>query len=161
LLLVGKSNCGRLTRSILGDKLESVKTEKTVLIVTDGSEGAVKTAADIAAALKGNKVSVKSASEFQGNDILPAEAFFLGCEKPAPDSFAYLEDLLKHINLAGRPCGVFSPASEEAAKYLAGLVHDSEAALKAEPLLSDFGADVKGWVQSVVPLSFRPEQEAS
>ena len=131
-----------------------MKTKRNVLIVTDGSGETAKMAASIAAALKGNKVAVKTASEFQGNDILPAEAFFLGCEKPKPDSFDYLADLLKHINLAGRPCGVFSPGSEKAAKYLAGLIRDSEATLNPEPLLTGSGTKVKKWAESVISASF-------
>jgi hypothetical protein len=125
-----------------------VKVKKTILIITDESPEAAKMASEIAAALKGSKVSVKSASGFAGNDILPADAFFLGCEKPNPDSFTYLADLLKHINLAGRPCGVFSPGSEKAAKYLAGLVRDSEAALNPKPLLSCTG--IEAWVNDIV-----------
>jgi len=131
-----------------------VKTKRTVLIVTDGSEETVKMAAGIAAALKGNKVTVKSISEFKGNDILPAQAFFLGCKKPKPESFDYLADLLKHINLAGRPCGVFSPGSEKAASYLAGLVRDSEAALNPKPLLAGSEAAVKKWAENVISGSF-------
>ena len=151
-----------------------MKAKRKVLIVTDGSDGTGKMAAGIAAALKGNKVLVKSASEFKGNDILPAEVFFLGCEKPNPDSFAYLADLLKHINLAGRPCGVFSPSSEKAVRYLAGLVHDSEAVLYPEPFTGSDnvpkvgeprsnrtsvgipGAAVKKWAQKVIS-GFLPE----
>ena len=131
-----------------------MKTKKTVLIVTDGSGETAKMAAEIAAALKGNKVTVKTAPEFMGNDLLPVEVFFLGCEKPKPGSFAYLTDLLKHINLAGRPCGVFSPGSEKAIKYLAGLVRDSEAALNPEPLFAGSRAPVKKWTQKVVSGSF-------
>ena len=125
-----------------------------MLIVTDGSGETAKMAAEIAAALKGNKLTVKTASEFIGNDILPAEVFFLGCEKPKPDSFVYLTDLLKHINLAGRPCGIFSPGSEKAAKYLAGLVRDSEAALNPEPLFTGSGKAVKKWAETVISGSF-------
>ena len=120
-----------------------------MLIVTDDSGETAKMAAEIAAALKGNKVAVKTASEFKGNDILPAQAFFLGCEKPNPDSFAYLTELLQHINLAGRPCGVFSPGSEKAAKYLAALVKDSEAALNPELFFAVSG-DVKTWAQNII-----------
>jgi len=138
-----------LTHLISGIRLEDVKTKKTVLIVTDGSEGVADLAGKIAAALEGNKVLTKAASDFKGNDILPADAFFLGCEKPRPASFAYLTDVLKHINLAGRPCGVFSSGSEKAAKYLTGLVKDCEAALNPEPLLAGSGG-VKNWAQGVV-----------
>ena len=131
-----------------------MKTKRNVLILTDGSEKTSKMAAGIAEALKGNKVSMKIASEFRGNDILPAEVFFLGCDKPRPDSFVYLTDLLKHINLAGRPCGVFSPGSEKAVKYLTGLVHDSEAALNPRPLFTGSGAVMKNWVKNVISGSF-------
>ena len=128
-----------------------MKTKKTVLIITDGAGETVKMAEGIAAALKGNKVSVIAASDFKGNDILPAEAFFLGCENPDPGSFAYLSDLLQHINLAGRPCGIFSPGSGKTAKYLAGLVRDSEAALSPEPLMgAESGSDISKWVKKVL-----------
>jgi len=126
---------------------------KTVLIITDGAVETAKMAAGIEKALKGNKVSVKAASEFLGNDILPAEVFFLGCEKPNPDSFSYLADVLKHINLAGRPCGVFSPGSEKTAKYLAGLVKDCEAALNPEHLTGS-GTDAGKWARKVVSGKF-------
>jgi len=130
-----------------------VKARKTVLIITDGSAGIDELAGKIAAALEGSKVTMKAASEFRGNDILPADAFFLGCEKPRPAAFAYLADVLKHINLAGRPCGVFSSGSESAAKYLAGLVKDCEAALNPEPLLA--GGGVKNWALGVVSRAFQ------
>ena len=127
-----------------------MKEKKSVLIVTDGSESTAEMAAKIAAALKGNKVSVKSASDFKGNDLLPAEAFFLGSDKSKPDAFAYLEDLLKHINLAGRPCGVFSSGSEKTAKYLAGLVKDSEAALNPVFFVAGAKKDIGRWAQKVI-----------
>ena len=137
---------------MLETKLEGVKTKKTVLIVTDGSVEMAKLAEEITAALKGNKVTTKEVSDFKGNDILPADAFFLGCEKPRPAAFAYLADVLKHINLAGRSCGVFTSGSESAAKYLAGLVKDCEAALNPKPLLAG-GGGVRNWAQSVVSRS--------
>lgn len=129
-------------------KIWIVKEKGNVLIVTDDSGETAKMAAEIAGALKGKKILIRIASEFRGNDILPAEAFFIGCEKPKPDSFAYLADVLEHINLAGRSCGIFSPCPEKAAKYLAALVHHSEASLNPEPLSA--GGDVKKWVQSVI-----------
>lgn len=119
-----------------------------ILIITDGTDETVKMAAGIKTALLGNKVSVKSASDFKGNDILPADVFFLGCEKPNPESFAYLADMLKHINLAGRPCAVFSPGPEKTVKYLAGLVKDCEAALHPKPFLN--GKDIGKWAKSVL-----------
>jgi len=137
-----------------------------VLIVTDGAPETIKMAASIAGALKGNKVLTKTAVEFAGNDILPADAFFLGCENAAPDSFAYLTDLLKHINLAGRPCGIFSSGTKKTAGYLARLVKDCEAALAPEFLTASGGeprptgstastaSDVKNWAQNIVSRSF-------
>jgi hypothetical protein len=125
-----------------------VKVEKTVLIVIDGTEQAAKMADDIAAVLKGDKVTIKAASEFAGTDILPVDMFFIGCEDPKPSSFDYLSDLFKHINLAGRSCGVFSPKSEKAAAYLADLLADSEAVLYPQPLFAD-GTDVAAWVEKI------------
>jgi len=127
--------------------------KKSVLILTDGAPKTEKMAADIAETLKGSKVLAKTASEFAGNDILPADAFFLGCENPDPESFAYITDLLKHINLAGRSCGVFSPGTKKTAGYLAGLVKDCEAALNPE-LLTGTSSGIKNWVQNVIHKSF-------
>jgi len=126
-----------------------MKTKKNVLIVTDGTPKTEKIAADIAGALNGNKVLTKTAAEFVGNDLLPADAFFLGCENTAPDSFAYLTDLLKHINLAGRPCGVFSSGTKKTAGYLAGLVKDCEASLNPEFLTGPVSG-IKNWAQNVI-----------
>jgi hypothetical protein len=125
-----------------------VKAKKTVLIVTDGTERAAKMADGIAAVLKDDKVTVRAASEFAGTDILPADMFFIGCENPKPASFEYLSDLLKHINLAGRSCGIFSPESKKAAAYLADLLADSEAALYPQPLFAD-GPDIAAWVEKI------------
>ena len=126
--------------------------KKKILIITDESAATAKMAGEIAAALKDNKVSVISASKFKGNDILSAQAFFLGCEKPRPDCFAYLADLLKHINLAGRSCGVFSSGPEKTALYLAGLLKNCDASLNSRPLTAS-GAGIKKWAQSVLSLT--------
>jgi hypothetical protein len=126
-----------------------VKAKKTVLIVIDGSEQTAKMANGIGAVLKDKAVTIKAASRFAGTDILPVDVFFIGCEDPKPASFDYLSDLLKHINLAGRSCGVFSPRSEKAAAYLADLLADSEAALYSQPLFAQ-DADVSGWVEKVL-----------
>ena len=131
-----------------------MKSKKTVLIITDGASETVKMADGIVTVLKGNKVSVKPGAEFKGNDILPAQAFFLGCEKPSPGSFAYLEDLLKHINLAGRPCGIFSPGSEKAVRYLKGLLKDCEAAMNPRALTADSVKGIKKWALDVISGSF-------
>ena len=131
-----------------------MKAEKKVLIVTDGASETTKLAAEIADALKGNKVLTKTASEFIGNDILPAEAVFLGCEEPEPGSFNYITDLLKHINLAGRTCGIFSSGSAKAVKYLSSIVKDCEVAMNPQPLVPESGIGLKTWAQSVISHSF-------
>ena len=126
---------------------------KTVLIITDESVESAKMADAIKAALEDNKVSIKSAANFQGTDILLADVFFLGCESPNPASFSYLTDLFKHISLAGRSCGVFSPGSEKAAKYLAGLVKDCEAALNPTHI-TEHNKKIAKWAKAVVSGKF-------
>ena len=156
-----------------GDYTEVVKINKRILILTDDSDETEKMAAGIAAALKEYRVSVKTASVFRGNDILPADVIFLGCEKPKPKSFSYLEDLFKHINLAGRKCGAFTPRGKatirgktsgsaggipngsiektrETVQYLASIIRDSEAVMNPEPLFSDLQEAVKEWAQKVI-----------
>jgi hypothetical protein len=126
-----------------------MKAKKRVLIVTDGTDQVGKMADGIAAALKGNTITIKAASEFTGTELLSADIFFIGCEAPAPASFSYLSDLLKHINLAGRSCGIFSPRSETAVSYLTGLLKDSEAALNPKPLFAAT-AGVSAWAKTVL-----------
>jgi hypothetical protein len=129
-----------------------VGKKETALIITDGADSTTQTAKAISAVLEGCKTVVRSAEAFAGTDLLPARIFMLGCEKPNPPSFAYLEELLGHINLAGRRCGVFS-ADRKALKYLSGLVRDSEASM-SEPLLTEDGtvkpAVLKKWFESIV-----------
>ena len=130
-----------------------MKTKKNVLIITDGSGETGEMADRIAAVLKGNTVSIKSALDFKGNDLLSADVFFLGCEKPEPDSFNYIEDLFKHINLTGRSCGIFSPGSERTVKYLIGLVKHCEVSLNPIALTAAV-TDTESWVQKVISKSF-------
>ena len=120
-------------------------------MVTDGAPRTHTLAEQIGRELPSCNVAVLKASEFAGTDILPVDVFFLGCEAPEPSSFAYLSELLRHINLAGRACGVFSPESDKAVKYLAGLVKNCEARL-AEPYVARdrTGADLKRWIKAVV-----------
>lgn len=127
-----------------------METKKNVLIVTDGAASTMNIAEQIAAELAGSPVVIRAASDFAGTDILPAEVFFLGCETPKPPSFAYLEELLRHINLAGRSCGVFSPKSEKAVEYLAGLVKDCEAVLGDSFVPLGKGAGFKKWIKSIL-----------
>jgi hypothetical protein len=134
-----------------------VDEQKPVLIISDEDEAAQKMAAAIgsvfcAPLFAGYKVSTVIAENFSGKDLLPAAVFFLGCVKPGPESFLYIEDLFRHINLAGRPCGLFSP-ERKALKYLSVLVSDSEAAA-GRPLLAKGGRvknnELEKWIQAIL-----------
>jgi len=125
---------------------------KKALIITDGTETINSLAKPIKTALAGFNAQICSADKFAGNDILSAEIFFLGCENPSPPSFAYLEEMLAHVNFASRKCGVFS-ASQNALKYLTEILKDSEAALGETMLSKDGGyqqADINKWVKGLL-----------
>jgi len=109
-----------------------VSAKKKALIITDGTEEIKAAAKTICGALDNFKVNICEAQKFSGTDLLAAQLFIIGCERPNPDSFAYLQELLLHINLASRKCGVFS-TSNKTLKYLCGMVKDCEADL-GEPL---------------------------
>jgi hypothetical protein len=127
-----------------------VDTKKNILIVTDGGESIQKTALKIADQLTGSQVFVLTTPDLSGTDVLSAEIYFFGCEKPHPPSFAYLEELLRHINLVGRRCGVFSVQSKTAVKYLADLVHESELVLSPEPFFGDGETGLAEWIKTVL-----------
>jgi len=134
-----------------------VKTKRKVLVVTDNGPVTMGVAKSIAkvfgsAPFANWSATVISAGDFCPTRLLPAHAFFLGCEKPESPDFALVKELFKHINLAGRPCGVFSTKAN-AVKYLSGLVRDSEAALGSPLVLEKGAADskkLKKWVGSVI-----------
>jgi hypothetical protein len=88
------------------------------------------------------------ASGFSGTEILPADICFFGCEKPHPPSFRYLENVLRHINLAGRSCGLFSSKPGESMDYLFGMVRDSEICVK--PFLFSGTEEIKHWVEDLM-----------
>jgi hypothetical protein len=113
-------------------------------------ESTQRMAEQIETALTGCKVVNIPANDFSGTDILPADVCFFGCESPDPPSFAHLEEVLRHINLAGRPCGLFSPESGRVLEYLSGIVRDSELALHAEPLFSSGAGRIKHWVKDLI-----------
>ncbi|GHV75186.1 hypothetical protein AGMMS49942_00070 [Spirochaetia bacterium] len=125
-----------------------VETQKNALILTDNSGVTRDLAGLLAAEMRGITVQVLTASNFTGSDILPADYCFFGCAEPHPPEFAYLEELLAHINLAGRPCGVFSPGSAEALRYLTDLTGPSELALNPESLLGN--AKLQQWVAGIL-----------
>ena len=124
--------------------------KKNVLIVTDGVEKVNKIAEDIAATLKGNKVLIKDVSAFVGTDLLGADVLFFGCEEPPSSNFGYFEEILQHINLAGRTLGVFSLNSIKAVQYLARMAKDSEAALNPKPFFATKPIDLGKWTAMVL-----------
>ncbi|MDR1929015.1 MAG: hypothetical protein LBQ44_00155 [Treponema sp.] len=120
--------------------------KKTALIITDGAAGIQQTAESIAAALDGFEVTIVPAGAFVGTRLLPADIVFFGAETADPPGFAYLYMVLQHINLAGRPCGIFS-GSVSALNYLRKMVHDSELTLC--PDFFQGKGDVKAWTEKV------------
>jgi hypothetical protein len=134
-----------------------VKAKRNILIIAGNGAVTVGIAESIAAVFgaapfAGWSAKVISAKDFCPTMLLPANAFFLGCEKPEPPDFAPVKDLFQHINLAGRPCGVFSTQAN-AVKYLSGLVRDCEASLGEPLLVKDGGTDsrkLKKWVGGII-----------
>ena len=120
--------------------------KKAALIVTDGAESTQKTAEAIAGALDGFSVTLAAAGDFEGAQLLGAELCFFGAEVPRPPSFSYLDKVLRHINLSGRSCGIFS-SSAEALEYLAEMIRDSQALLPAGPFSG--GGDPQAWAKKV------------
>ena len=125
---------------------------KKALIITDGTESIQSTAQLISGALSGFKVKICSAQNFDGTDLLAAEVFFLGCAEASPSFFSYLEEMLAHINLASRKCGIFS-VKEKPLKYLSKIIKDCEADA-AEPLLVPDGkinkTALNKWIKNII-----------
>jgi hypothetical protein len=124
-----------------------VDGKKNALIVIDGAESIRKMAADIAAVLENFTLVSVTANEFSGTDILSADICFFGSETSNPPSFTTLNTILHHINLAGKPCGVFSN-SASGAEYLQNMVRDSELALYPVVLMEGRD-DVKKWTKTI------------
>jgi hypothetical protein len=102
---------------------------KKAIIITDGTESINLAAKEISGKLDGCKAKIIKADKFSPETLLPADIFFIGCENPKPSSFNYLEDVLLHINLAKRECGIFSP-NEKTLVYLKKILKDCEAEVK-------------------------------
>jgi hypothetical protein len=132
-----------------------VETNKKIVILTDGAAPVQEMAENIAAiigAFPDYSAAVIQAKDFSGTDFLAAHAVFLGCQEPQPASFASIQAFLGHINLAGRPCGLFSSGAR-ALEYLAALVHDSEIAADRPFQTENDTIDrekLKNWVQDIL-----------
>jgi hypothetical protein len=131
--------------------------KKSLLILIDNT-AVTKTIAENIASVIGSaklenwKAKIVNAESFSPTQLLPAHAFLLGCEKPEPPDFTGVKELFKHINLAGRPCGVFS-SKTTTIKYLSTLVRDSEA-LIGSPFVAKNGVagkqELRKWLKGVL-----------
>jgi hypothetical protein len=128
---------------------------RQIVIIIDNAAQTRELAGNIAAVIgeyQGYSAMVVSAEAFSATDIIPASVFFLGCGEPEPPSFQYLETLFKHINLAGRSCGIFSSCAKSI-KYLSVLVGESETTLGKPFLAKDGAADhekLHHWIQNIL-----------
>ena len=122
---------------------------KNALIITDGTKTIQSIAGLISGELKGFKVKTCIAENFRGTDMLPSDIFFFGCENADPESFSYLTEMLSHISLASRKCGVFT-LKEKTLKYLLKIVKDCEADVRELPLSGKTevkASEIKKWVK--------------
>jgi hypothetical protein len=128
---------------------------KQIVIITDSATPTQKLAVNIASIIReyqGYSVAIIQAESFSAVELLPVSAFFVGCSEPEPLSFHYIETFFRHINLAGRSCGIFS-SSAKGIKYLSTLLHDSETGLGKPFLAKDNAADsakLHHWVHSIL-----------
>jgi hypothetical protein len=83
-------------------------SRKKALIITDGTKPIRLIALPVKEALADYKVKICPAKRFAGTDLLSADIFFIGCKRPKPKSFAYLEDFFSHIIFVSINCGIFS-----------------------------------------------------
>lgn len=133
-----------------------MKIIKNVLILVDESNALKEVGRQLAAHLAPAHVAIIDAADFSATDILPADAYFFGCQEPHPLRFSEVERVLKGINLAGRPCGLFTLSAKNAIEYLRTITRDADLAVFPEPLLYealkpvDRTPQVKAWVQSVL-----------
>ena len=123
-----------------------------ILIITDGTESIQKAAVAIKESLSGisktSKIKAKicCAGDFKGEELLPADVFFVGCEQPSPPSFSWLREMLSHINLASRKCGIFG-LNKKSNDYLLSILKDSEVKT-GESLITQTIIDAKGKIKT-------------
>lgn len=107
----------------------------------------------VAKELHKHKVVVLEGSDFAATDILPADACFFGCASARSSAFEELVRVLKGINLAGRPCGLFSTAPGAAVEWLRDISRDSELAVHRDALTSASSSNIASWVDDVLQRS--------
>ena len=121
-----------------------------MLIVSDDTAKTQVMVQKLLKALRCNDVIFRKAHEFAATDLLATEVYFFGCEYSSPASFVSFERVLRHINLVGRSCGLFSPTQEKAVEYLSRLVFDSELALYPVPFFGDSEESIELWAEDVL-----------
>lgn len=126
---------------------------KHILIVTDTDPAIKELSALIVKELHKYKVVVLEGSDFAATDILPADACFFGSAKAHCSTFDELARVLKGINLAGRPCGLFSTEAGAAIEWLHDLSRDSELAVHRDALTGTSSSNVVSWVADVLKRS--------
>ena len=127
-----------------------------MLILVDDSDSIKDVGRQLATYLVPVRVAIVDAGDFSATDMLPADAYLFGCQEPHPARFGEVERVLKGINLAGRPCGLFTLSSKSAIEYLRSITEDAELVVSREPLFyetlvsKDRATQMKVWVQSVL-----------
>jgi len=130
--------------------------KKKALIITDGTKTIRAAALLIKESLKESldeyKVKICPAKRFSGTDLLGADIFFIGSKRHKPKSFVYLEEMLSHINLASRKCGIFS-INEKAINYHRAILNDCEASLSEPLIFSEEKIEksiINKWVKKII-----------
>jgi hypothetical protein len=139
-----------------------VLVARKALIITDDGPEIKKITGEIAKAFgklpfEGYQALIVSAGSLTPVDLLPAHVFFLGGSPLEPSPFGRIEGLFRHINLAGRPCGVFS-SNQKTLDYLSKLAHSSGAA-QCWPLLAEGGLIEGGKIQNWLQLLMGDKNE--
>lgn len=137
-----------------------MKAQKRVLIIIEESSSLRKIAERITARLAPLRVDVVEGSQFVATDLLPADAYFLGCDSPQPGSFSELERVLRGINLAGRDCGLFtssamSERATSAIEYLRSIIRDTDLRVNADPFFGQTNSngpmvDERLWIEKTL-----------
>jgi len=130
--------------------IELVSSIKRILVVHDGTADLEKVAAELKKQCAGALVIIRSGVDFTATDLLPADAFFFGCASSKPASFAELERVLKGINLAGKPCGLFALEGGKPIMYLQSIVKDADLAVNPATRVSSSVENLGAWVSETL-----------
>jgi hypothetical protein len=127
-----------------------VSSIKRILVVHDGTADLERVAEALKKHCSDASVIIRNGVDFTATDLLPADAFFFGCSSPKPASFAELERVLKGINLAGKPCGLFTLEGEKSVLYLRSIVKDADLAVNFATHISSSVKKLGVWVSETL-----------